>query len=274
MSTNKLTVITINFNNCRGLAKTLESVAQQTWQHFEFIVIDGGSTDGSVELIASCKRVNHYISEKDNGVYHAMNKGIKAASGSYVIFMNSGDYFFDKTVLEKNHVHLNGEYGILYGNSVFYNEQGYREEKFPPAKLTFSHFIHDGLNHQAVFIKRSLFFEHFFYNETYKLNSDWEFFIYVICKANTAYLYLNDFICFYEYSGFSSNLDVRSSLQHERTATLHKYFPLLTEDAEKLVLLHTKRMQQIVHIRKYPFAWRVLKWIVDLLLFFIPRNGK
>jgi glycosyltransferase involved in cell wall biosynthesis len=270
----KLSVITINFNNKKGLIKTFESVASQSWQAFEYIVIDGASTDGSKELIAGNVRINKYVSEPDKGVYHAMNKGIQAANGGYVIFMNSGDCFHDASVLADAEQQLDADYGIVYGNSIFVTDEGYREEKFPPNKLTFGHFIHDGLNHQAVFIKRSLFFKHFLYNESYKLNADWEFFIYILCKENESYLYMNRFICLYDFTGFSSNLAVRNSLEEERTAALQKYFPLMTEDAEKLELLRTKRMQQVVYIRSHPVAWRFLKWMMDALLLFLPRKKK
>jgi glycosyltransferase involved in cell wall biosynthesis len=274
MNEPKLSVITINYNNQKGLIKTFESVDVQQWQAFEYIVIDGGSTDGSKELIAGNKRINYSVSEKDNGVYHAMNKGIQAAKGDYVIFMNSGDCFHDASVLSDVQQELNGDYGILYGNSVFVSDAGYREEKFPPAKLTFGHFIHDGLNHQAVFIKRSLFFKHFLYNESHKLNADWEFFIYVLCKENEPYLYINRFICLYDFTGFSSSLAVRNSLEEERTAALQKYFPLMTDDAQKLELLRTKRMQQVLHIRNHPAAWRLLKWVVGFFIFLLPKQKK
>lgn len=268
----KLSVITINYNNRKGLAKTIASVAGQVWQQFEYVVIDGGSTDGSKELITGYQRINYYVSEKDKGVYHAMNKGIQAAKGEYVIFMNSGDCFYDAEVLEDVQSRLNNEYGIVYGNSAFVSDAGYYEEKVPPSTLSFGHFIHDGLNHQAVFIKRSLFFKHFLYNESYKLNSDWEFFIYILCKENEPYLYINRFICFYDFTGFSSSLAIRNSFDEERAATLQKYFPLLTEDAEKLEILRTKRMQQVIYIRKHPVAWRFLKWMMDLLLLFLPKK--
>ena len=95
----KLTIITINYNNKEGLIKTFESVKKQTWSEFEFFVIDGGSTDGGKELIERNSQIDYWVSEKDSGVYNAMNKGIRKATGEYVIFMNSGDFFYDEFVL-------------------------------------------------------------------------------------------------------------------------------------------------------------------------------
>ena len=86
----KLSIITINYNNLEGLKKTFESVFMQTYQDFEYIVIDGGSTDGSKEYIAeNTDKINHWVSEPDKGVYHAMNKGIVKASGEYLLFIKT-----------------------------------------------------------------------------------------------------------------------------------------------------------------------------------------
>ena len=98
----KLSIITINLNNDTGLNKTIESVINQTLKNFEFIIIDGGSTDRSVELIKEyAGQINYYVSEPDKGIYNAMNKGIRQAQGEYCFFLNSGDYFVNESVLEK-----------------------------------------------------------------------------------------------------------------------------------------------------------------------------
>ena len=96
----KLSIITVNFNNVEGLRKTAESIVSQTFQDFEWIVIDGGSTDGSKELIEQYSdRIAYWCSEKDSGIYNAMNKGVRYAKGEYINFMNSGDCFADSSVL-------------------------------------------------------------------------------------------------------------------------------------------------------------------------------
>ena len=98
----KISIITINYNDKIGLSKTINSVLNQSWQKFEFIVIDGGSNDGGLEVIEQHKdKIDYWVSEPDKGVYNAMNKGIKVAKGEYLIFMNSGDTFYDDNVLEK-----------------------------------------------------------------------------------------------------------------------------------------------------------------------------
>lgn len=95
----KLSIITINYNNREGLRKTIESVVAQTTREFEYIVIDGGSTDGSVDVIKEFSDyIDYWVSEPDKGIYNAMNKGVKVAHGDYCQFLNSGDWLYDSNV--------------------------------------------------------------------------------------------------------------------------------------------------------------------------------
>ena len=97
----KLSIITVNLNNKAGLQKTIESVFSQTFTDYEYLVIDGGSEDGSKELIKKYEnKFVYWVSEKDKGIFNAMNKGILKASGEYLLFLNSGDYFYDSAVLD------------------------------------------------------------------------------------------------------------------------------------------------------------------------------
>ena len=96
----KYSIITVNFNNKEGLLKTIESVIHQTFRDFEFIIIDGGSTDGSVDVLKEySSQINYWVSEPDGGIYQGMNKGLRQAKGDYVNFMNSGDCFYSASVL-------------------------------------------------------------------------------------------------------------------------------------------------------------------------------
>ena len=109
----KLSIITINKNNCEGLQRTIDSVLSQTWHDFEWIVIDGDSTDGSKELIEKYqKHFTYWCSEPDKGIYNAMNKGITASKGEYLIFMNSGDCFYNEMVLEESLQYLGSDFVI------------------------------------------------------------------------------------------------------------------------------------------------------------------
>jgi glycosyltransferase involved in cell wall biosynthesis len=273
---NKITVITINYNNKIGLIKTIQSVINQDIKDFEFVVIDGGSDDGSRELILDCPRINNWISEKDNGVYNAMNKGIKIAKGEYIIFMNSGDIFYDNSVLSIFLPELNNNYGIVYGNSLYYNKSGYLREEFPPEKLTFGFFRGGGINHQAVLIKRKLFFDHFFYEESYKICADWDFFFRMVCLKKITYKYIDIFVCKYDFSGISADPDNYARYIEERDFTLKTYFDPLCDtlyslygDNKKL-----KRYNQFLFLNHYKLAWKAVGLLMKFCLLFIHKKKK
>ena len=165
---NKISVITINYNDKVGLKKTIDSVVNQSFKDFEFIVIDGASTDGSVSVIEENKnQIAYWVSEPDSGVYNAMNKGIKAATGDFVIFMNSGDCFYSNSVLEEVSSELTTDFDIYYGDNYKVSPNSKRFKTYPD-KLQFSFFYSSCINHQSTFIRRSLFEDHFYYNENYK----------------------------------------------------------------------------------------------------------
>ncbi|MDO5332354.1 MAG: glycosyltransferase family 2 protein, partial [Bacillota bacterium] len=172
----KLSIITVNLNNCDGLKKTIESVIAQTFTDFEWIVIDGGSTDGSKELIEqNSGNLAYWISEKDNGVYNAMNKGVYHAAGSYILFLNSGDYLTDNSVLETV---FSNEYDsdILYGDIIICDGANIIERRAYDDILSFSYLLKWSIGHPSSFIKRQLLID-FPYNESYKIVSDKEFFL-------------------------------------------------------------------------------------------------
>lgn len=113
----KISIITINYNNVEGLKRSIESVVNQTSKDYEYIIIDGGSTDGSVDVIKLySNRIDYWESEPDRGIYHAMNKGVKLATGEYVIFMNSGDKFYSNEIIA-DFIKLNPKEDILSGDA-------------------------------------------------------------------------------------------------------------------------------------------------------------
>lgn len=270
----KLSIITINYNDREGLTKTIESVISQTWKAFEFLVIDGNSTDGGKEVMAQyASHIDHAVSEPDKGVYNAMNKGIRAATGDYVLFLNSGDVLHDALVLEKADAMINGDFGIYYGDVIIKKPNSERHKKYPDV-LSFSYFYTGALCHQACFIKRQLFQDYFFYNENYKIYSDGEFFIYTICAQNVPYKHLDLIISDYDFTGISSNPKYSQIHDNERMQTIEKYFPLFAEDYKVLSKLNSKRVQQLFYIERFPIAWKLVKFCMNLVLLFLPKPKK
>lgn len=172
----KLSLITINFNNKDGLKKTIDSVVAQTFKGFEWIVIDGGSTDGSRELLEQyADHFAYWVSEPDCGIYNAMNKGVDHAQGEYLQFLNSGDWLNAPTTLQEFFATpLEGD--IVYGDQDYYEGNRLVESRKHPDALSLKYLYEWSLGHSSSFIKRELLAETQ-YNENYRIVSDWEFFL-------------------------------------------------------------------------------------------------
>lgn len=206
----KLSIITINYNNLDGLHKTIDSIVNQTWRDFEWIVIDGGSTDGSKELIEKYQDYFAYwCSEPDNGVYNAMNKGISKAKGRYLNFMNSGDCFHNSTILEQVNSYLN-EDDIVYGDMNFLLKNGGQWIYHYPQKLSIHFLLYDSIGHQASFIRRSLF-DKDGYREDFKIVSDWQKFLKWFYEGRS-FLHIDMIVADFDASGISAtNIGQNSS---------------------------------------------------------------
>lgn len=268
----KISIITINYNNKKGLDKTIQSVMSQTQTDYEFIIIDGASTDGSSELIESyAEKLDYWISEPDSGVYNAMNKGIKIANGEFVIFMNSGDTFYSNSVLEKVNPLLGDEFDIYYGDNYKIKPNSKRKKTYPE-KLSFSFFYSSCINHQSTFIRKQLFFDYFLYDENFKIVSDWEFFIYIICIENRPYKYLQMTICNYDFTGISSLKEYKVISDSEKSIVFNRYFSLFIEDYKLVKEIKSKRMQQIFYIKKFKISWKLFKGIVNFLALFTAKK--
>lgn len=231
----KLSIISINLNNKSGLKRTIDSILSQTNQTFEYIVIDGSSEDGSVDILKNTSRINHYLSEKDTGVYDAMNKGIKMASGDYLLFLNSGDYLKDSTTIEKILPQLTDE-DIIYGSLELQREKENERIDFTE-NLTFRTFVNlsTSLGHPSTFIKSSLFTKFGLYNTNYKIVSDWAFFVQVIVKENVTTKRIINTVSVFDLTGMSSNPSNRDKIIAERNHFLNTNFPRFMEDYRQMI---------------------------------------
>ena len=199
----KLSIITINYNNRDGLQKTIDSIVNQTWRDFEWIVIDGGSTDGSKELIEQYKEhFSYWCSEPDKGIYNAMNKGIAKAKGDYLNFMNSGDGFYSPNTLEQV-FSIGRNDDILYGDMICKYQDGSCHIWSYPHKLSLLYLIAGYLGHPASFIKTSLLKENG-YREDYKIVSDWQKFLEWFNQGKT-FFHIDMFIVNFDTPGTSAD---------------------------------------------------------------------
>jgi glycosyltransferase involved in cell wall biosynthesis len=169
----------------------------------EYLIIDGGSTDGSVEFIESNEnKLSYWCSEKDEGIYDAMNKGIIHAKGDYILFLNSGDYLYDSKSLSYL-VNNSSNEGIIYGKMGMYVNESLQTKAYP-YKLSLAYFRYDTIPHQSAIIKRELFDKFGYYKTHFTIVSDWAFFVDCIIKGKVKYKYVDQVISIFDLNGISS----------------------------------------------------------------------
>ncbi|MCM1034549.1 MAG: glycosyltransferase [Paludibacter sp.] len=220
-----LSIITITYNNLSGLQRTSASVKQQSWCDYEWLVIDGGSTDGTVGWLqqqTSAAETFRWLSEPDNGVYDAQNKGIRLAKGDYCFFLNAGDVLCDGNVLQ--HIFaLPAEADVIYGNEIVVDAQGKRVGYARGVEHpSFLDVYRSCMKHQATFIRRSLFTRYGVYDDTLQIVADWEWFFRVIAFHDEVTLLYKDVdVSFFENTGISYHSTERCAA--ERQIVLNRY---------------------------------------------------
>lgn len=203
----KISVITVNYNNKKGLIKTINSVIQQNYTNIEYIIIDGGSSDGSLNIIKESSKIAYWISEKDKGIYDAMNKGIKKSTGDYILFLNSGDYFCNTNVLSSIFKNKNYNEDIIIGRQLYINNNKKSiSPKLHYSEVNITFFLSSTLPHQATFIKRNLFDKIGLYDISYKVSADWVFWIRAIVENKCNFTIINKSISYMEEGGVSSDI--------------------------------------------------------------------
>jgi glycosyltransferase involved in cell wall biosynthesis len=224
----KLSIITINKNNADGLKKTIQSVINQTFQKIEYIVIDGNSTDNSLEIINEFQDgITYSISEPDTGIYNAMNKGIKHASGDYCLFLNSGDYLYKKNVIE-NVFNERHNADIIACGVISQKNQKYFYS-YSPKEISLLTFTSGSLLHPATFIRRDLFEKYGLYDEKYRIISDWKFFLEALILHNSSYTSSTDIVSVFDATSGISTLHGTSE-EEEKQNILRMYFPKINLD--------------------------------------------
>lgn len=265
-----LTIITVNRNNATGLEKTIKSVLSQACKSFEYVVIDGASTDNSVEVIR--RFANQFgnrlkwISEPDFGIYNAMNKGIRMATGEYLEFLNSGDCLVSKDIVSKMFVALeeNGYPSILYGNMLKDLPDGILKDKcFAGRPITFLGFYSGTLNHSPAYIRRSLFDKYGLYDENLKIVSDWKWYLQVIILGGEKPVYTNQDVTLFDMNGISETNKTLD--KQERAAVLSELIPstiLSDYDAWSFSIYQMKRLKR--HPWAYWFVWFIERCLFKL----------
>jgi glycosyltransferase involved in cell wall biosynthesis len=269
-----LSIITINYNDAIGLKKTITSVCNQTWKDFEYLIIDGDSTDDSLEIIKSFQNQNlNYVSERDTGIYNAMNKGIEIAKGDYLLFLNSGDYLYNKDVLLKVSDYFTSNKSFMSGHLNYIKESKdiIREH---PEKLSFSYLMNNSLSHPSTFIKKELFETYGLYNEENKIVSDWEFFLKAIALNGESFVKIPFIITVFDNNGLSSNSENLNLVKSERKKVLQHYLGTVFNNELDTFIFNqflnpTKRIRFLMIIEKKSFLRKLTTIFLSIVSKFI-----
>lgn len=221
-------VITVVYNDLENLKITCKSVTKQTFDDYEYIIVDGGSTDGTIDYLMDLSRNNlkiKYISEKDHGIYDAMNKGVKIANGDYIIFLGAADVFYSEEILkEVSYILTKKQLDVFYGRCVI--SSGENKGKYIGAPLNFLNILFDHyVAHQSVFAKRNILLSHPF-DISIKALADQDFML-KVKKEKYRIKYFNKVICCYDGEGFSADTNILKTNIKDRLYMLKKYYPFI-----------------------------------------------
>jgi len=217
----RLSIVTVCLNSAETIGKTLESVKLQTYPDIEHIIIDGGSTDNTLQIIEGfSETVARVVSEKDKGIYDAMNKGISLATCDIIYFLNSDDYLYDKKVIEDVMMEFEKDpsLGLVYGDVFYKYAQGLKQRKFN--RITRKNLIYTDLCHQCVFAKRELFKEFGEFDLRYRIAADYDWLLKIFYSGVRVH-YLDRNIAVFDAEGeHSQNLE---NMRCDRSESQRKY---------------------------------------------------
>lgn len=257
MEKNKFTIVTVCYNVEEEIEETMESVLKQSYENYEYIIIDGKSKDNTLDKIVKLqkkyfKREIRYISEKDSGIYDAMNKGIDMASSQWIIFMNAGDSFFSNEVLEKVNQKLTEENDVVYGDIIASDKRLGKKIRKPKNLES----LKDGMIfcHQAVFLKTSIMKKYKF-DTNYKIAADYNLF-YHLYKLGYKFNYLSEIIAIYDLDGISSNF-LKNNIEKYKINKSKKFF-------FNILKFMIKSIIKKVFTKKYLLEYQRKKFLTEI----------
>jgi glycosyltransferase involved in cell wall biosynthesis len=242
-----ISVVTVVYNGAASLEQTMLSVISQTYENIEYIIIDGGSTDGTIDIIKKYeKHLACWVSEPDKGIYDAMNKGVGKATGEWINFMNGGDTFYSNTVIADCSGYINSDMSILYGNVCFNN----KTVRVFPETITSLYILMDKMIcHQSMFARRDLFKIKSF-DLQYKIVADKEWLISMI-KNGIRMKHVPITVCNYDIFGSSSNV---SEYLKESMTIIRKHYGLTGA-----AFLAAKRLARRIARRNKPYNYDIMQ---------------
>ena len=270
----KLSIVTINYNDAVGVQSTLQSVSTQTCKTIEHIIIDGGSTDGSRAVIEEYANKASYtvlwVSEPDKGIYNAMNKGLRMATGDYIQILNSGDTLANNNVVGRMLAALKEEDfpEILYGNMMksFPDGRLIRDRGYAGNPPTMLGFIRGTLNHDPVYIRKSLFEKFGYYHEDLPITADWRWYVEAIPFGGIIPVYVDIDVTVFDMTGVSeTQIEKR---EKERDEELKRILPIGVYND---YMMYRFPLEQMRRIKRYPLVYKFV-YFIERVLFKLEKR--
>ena len=279
----KLSIITINYNNAAGLKKTLDSVAEQTCTDFEHIIVDGASTDDSVNIIQEYEQTLDYnlsplssrliwLSEPDTGIYNAMNKGVRLAKGEYTLMLNSGDYLVNENVVAKIIPLLDGT-DIIQGNTIEeIDDVKYRNRGYGKSDIDFFDVMKGFFLHQASFCKKELFEKYGYFDESYRIIGDTKFFMTCLGKENATFKYVDVDVANYDIHGISAETNGECAKRHA-LETQKMRDELYSDRLNVFFNENDKKIRLYNQLHRHNWIWLLVMAVAHISNWFYPSSS-
>lgn len=254
----KYSIIVVTFNNADGLERTLKSIRQLDYADKEVIVIDGGSKDGSLDIIAENQdMITTSVSEKDNGIYNAMNKGIKHVTGDYVVFMNAGDMFAHERVLAL----VNGSEGdIILGGETYGGEVRMVKEQ-----MSLYDILSIGINHQAVYYRREVL-QKYGFDESYKLTADFKSVVEPLARDRVSVSCITEILAVCEGGGVSKQR-WRDTLTEKQRMIKEVVEPFYRDDYQKFASISNDMLDDFIVLSHFRSLYPLLRLLAKAARF-------
>ena len=252
-----ISIITIAKNEEKTIERTILSVINQSAiNEIEYIIINGNSSDNTLEIVNKYKnKISHIISEKDFGIYNAFNKGIKAAAGEYILFLNAGDELYAFNTIENILPKLNCN--LVFGDIIIKNEKG-QKSTIEYDNLDDFELFYKSLPHPSTFIKKECFLKIGFYDETKKIMSDWQWFLKYF-KSGGQYSYIKTPVSIFYLGGISSSKKFKKLRKQERKEILNSYYSKKKQILYKIILKITKNNLILKKFKKLLMKFSILE---------------
>ena len=221
------TIVTVCKNAVDTIEKTIQSIADQSYPHIEYLIIDGQSSDGTLELITKYdSHISRVVSEKDDGIYDAMNKGVQNMHGDYVLFVNADDYLFNETVISRvaNAIHRSPSADVFFGDVIIYHTDTGKASLWNPGKRDTLSMYMGAFPHQATFYQKDAFEKNGMFDTSFQIAGDYDWAVRGFVRNKLVFQKINILVSVFARGGISTLDSFQITNRREKQRVVDTYF--------------------------------------------------